>query len=130
MDGLCLEKLIFQGLKKPMSKKLSFVLANIIFSIHLLYGVFLIFGWLVPQAKVMYITCLLLWIGSWVVLGYCPLSRWEFVLRKSYDESIDDSTEIIQFYLYKFFGKEISSEIIFCIGIGVFCVLFYLGLRN
>ncbi len=45
------------------------------------------------------------------------------MLRKKYDDRIDPNAEIIQYYLYKFFKKEISSRVVFTGGIVVFIIL-------
>jgi hypothetical protein len=66
---------------------------------------------------------LILWLFSWVFLGYCPFSKWEFLLRRRYNKNIDQNAEAIKYYMYKFFKKDIPSKTIFSVGIIVFIVL-------
>jgi hypothetical protein len=78
----------------------------------------------------MYLTVLMLWLFSWVFLGYCPPTKWEFLLRRKYDESIDPNVEAIKYYMYKFFKKRISSEIIFTGGVIIFITLIIVTLNK
>jgi hypothetical protein len=67
---------------------------------------------------------MIIWLLCWLVLGYCPVTKWEFLLRRKYDKSIDPNAESIQYYWNKFFGKKIPSKAIFTGGLIVFFVLF------
>ncbi len=106
-----------------MKSKLYFWFANLIFAIHIGFGVFLLVGWRVKDIQAVYLLSIVVWIGSWVFLGYCPLSRWEFSLRKKYDPSIDPNREIIQFYLQKILGIQVASQTIVASGIVVCAIL-------
>jgi hypothetical protein len=68
------------------------------------------------------------WIGSWIFLGYCPLSKWEFTLRNKYDKTIDPNREIIQHYLEKFMGIKVPSKKIIFWGIFVYIILLGLSI--
>jgi hypothetical protein len=113
-----------------MNKQLAFILANTILGIHFLYGAFLLVGWSFHDVKVLYLSSLLLWISSWIFLGYCPLTKWEFKIRQTYDPAINLETEIIQHYVNKFFGVLVPARVIFSTGLALFTVLFFLGLKN
>lgn len=113
--------------KTPM-RKIHILLANILFIIHFLLGVFILLGWLFPNIKILYLVILLLWISSWIFLGYCPITKWEFLLRRKYDKSIDPNAEAIKYYVYKFPKKDIPSQTIFMSGIVICIVLVILTL--
>lgn len=111
-------------------KKISIWLANLISVLHLIFGLFLMIGWQYSEVKIVYLTCLIMWIGSWIILGYCPLTKWEFMLRNKYGSKIDPDTEIIQYYFHKCFKIRLRTEIIFILGILLFFILFYLGIKD
>lgn len=73
---------------------------------------------------------MLVWLACWILLGYCPITKWEFTLRRRYDKSINPSAEAIQYYLYKFFNKNVSSKAIFTGGLIVFIILIVLSIIN
>lgn len=105
-------------------RKVNIFIANLIFVLHCLIGVFILSGWYFSQIKFEYRVFLFVWLLSWLILGYCPVTKWEFILRRKYDKSIDPNTEAIQYYWNKFFGKKISSKLIFNVGLIAFFVLF------
>lgn len=109
-------------------RKFHIFLANSIFGFHCLIGIFILSGWYFSQIKFEYLTFLVIWLSCWIFLGYCPVTKWEFLLRKKYDDTIDPNAESIQYYVYKFFGKKISSKVIFTGGILVFIILIILTL--
>ena len=113
-----------------MNKQLAFILANTILGTHFLYGALLLVGWSFSGVKFLYLSSLLLWIGSWNFLGYCPLTKWEFQIRKMYDPTINVETEIIQHYVNKFFDVLVPARVIFSTGLVLFTALFFLGLKN
>ena len=94
----------------------------------LVIGAVILIGWKFPQFKLIYVILLLVWIGSWIFLGYCPITKWEFLLRRKYDKSIDPNAEAIKYYMYKFFNKDIPSKTIFTIGIIIFVIVLVLSL--
>jgi hypothetical protein len=104
-------------------RKIYLLLANTLFVLHGLLVIFILFGWIFPSIKIIYLAVLLLWLSSWIFLGYCPPTKWEFLLRKKYDKNIDTNAEAIQYYMYKFFKKEISSDTIFTGGLILFIIL-------
>ena len=103
-------------------------LANTVFIIHLMLGVFILFGWLLPSIKIPYLLVLMLWLLSWIFLHHCPLTKLELSLRKKYDGTIDINSEIIQYYINKIFKKSISSEKVFKFGLIVLIILIILTL--
>ena len=102
--------------------------ANLIFLAHCLIGVFILSGWYFREVKIAYLALLTGWLACWVFLGYCPLTKWEFTLRRKYDKSFDPYDEAIQHYVYKFFGKKIPARTIFTGGIVVLIILVILTL--
>jgi hypothetical protein len=59
-------------------------LLNILFHLlHLAIIFFLVFGWLFSQYRGSHLMLVLLTLGTWLVLGYCPLTRWHWDLRQA-----------------------------------------------
>jgi hypothetical protein len=85
--------------------------------------VFIIVGWYFSQIKFVYLAVLAVWLASWLLLGYCPITKWEFLLRRKYNKDINPNDEAIQYYIYKFFKKKISARAIFTGGLVVFVIL-------
>lgn len=106
-----------------MKKRAHLLLANFIFSVHFLLGIFFVTGWYFNNLKVPYFILMTSWIGCWIFLGYCPLSFWEFSLRNKYDTTVDPKTEIIRFYIKKILHKDVSSKKIIIVGIIVYATL-------
>jgi hypothetical protein len=109
-------------------KRFHLLLANVFFWFHVLLGIFILVGWAFPRLKILYIALLLVWMFSWIVLGYCPVTKWEFSLRRKYDKSIDTNAEAIQFYVKKILGKTITSRSVFIGGGIVFAIGLFLAL--
>lgn len=103
-------------------------IANLIFFSHFALGVYYLVGWQWKEYHLIYWILMTAWIGSWLTLGYCPLSRAEFSLRKRYDSAIDPNREIIQYYIQKFFGILIPSKVIIFWGLIVYILLLSLSL--
>ena len=109
-------------------KKIHITIANILFLLHFLFAVFLIFGWLFPQIKVLYLTILIGWLLSWIILEYCMFTKWEFILRKKYNKNIDTNAEFIKYYMNRFFKKDWSSKAISTVALILFFVFLVLAL--
>jgi hypothetical protein len=109
-------------------RKLDILLANALFALHCLIGVFILSGWLFPEIKIFYLAFLVGWLACWVFLGYCPITKWEFTLRRKYNKNINPNDEAIQHYMYRFFKIRISSKAIFNGGLIVFTILVVLTL--
>lgn len=91
-------------------------------------AMFILSGWLFPRIKIIYLAVLVLWFCSWKFIWYCPPTRWEFLLRRKYDKSIDPNSELITYYMYKFFKIDIPSKNILTGGLMVFIILVALTL--
>lgn len=111
-------------------RKFYIFFANMLFVFHYFLGIFILVGWLFPEIKLLYLAVLFCWLFSWVLLGYCPPTRWEFLLRRKYDKSIDPNAEAVKYYLYKFFKINIPSKSIFTGGLIVFIILTILSFLN
>jgi hypothetical protein len=108
-------------------RKLDIFIANTYFLLHFILGLFMLFGWLFPQIKLIYLSTLLIWISCWIFLGYCPPTKWEFSLRNKYDKNINPKDEFIKYYMYKLFKINIPSKNIFTGGLIVFIFLTFLS---
>ena len=104
--------------------------ANTVFVFHILLGIFFLVGWIFPSIKMVYLPLLIAWPLSWVVLGYCPTTKLELLLRKKYDKRINTNAESIQYNAKKYLGVHIASRPIFIGGISVFFVLFFLSIMR
>lgn len=109
-------------------RKINLFTANLLFVFHCFVGIFILSGWMFPEIKFLYLGFLIGWITSWIVLGYCPLTKWEFKIRKKYNENIDPNAEIIKYYAYKFFKIDIPSKTIYIGGIIMCTILIVLTL--
>src|SRR5574343_51922 len=104
------------------------LLANSIFLAHVAFGLWLLVGWLFVGWQLLYVASLFIWIGSWLILGLCPLTYVEFWLRRKTGQDIDLKEEFIHYYTRKFFRIDLPMPAIFVGGIIVFGVLLYLSL--
>jgi hypothetical protein len=102
--------------------------ANLIVVVHIATAIFLFVGWMFRSIQPFYLVLLVAWPLSWVVLGCCPLTKWELLLRKKNDPSIDPNTEKIQYMMKKYFDVSVPSRPIFIGGISVFFALFALSI--
>lgn len=101
--------------------------ANAIVTLHILIAIFILLGWMFKEIQPIYLAILVAWPLSWVILGYCPLTKWELLLRKKNDPAIDPNTEKIQYLAKKYFHINLPSRPIFIGGIFVFFLLFILS---
>lgn len=90
-------------------KKLT---ANIVFVSHCIIVLIIGFGWIIPAMWLVYATVLIGTLASWIVFGFCILSKWEFELRKSIDPSINYDFSFSSFYTYKLTHGRISNTFI------------------
>lgn len=100
--------------------------ANAIVIVHILVALFIVVGWYFREVQIVYLIVLISWPLSWAFLGYCPLTKWELLLRKKLDPSIDPHTEKIHYMMQKYFGVNLPERPIY-IG-GMVCFLFLLAL--
>lgn len=105
-------------------------IANTLFVLHFIIGGFLVFGWFFPEIKYFYLAVLISWPACWIFLGYCPITKWEFMFRKKYNPQIDTNEEFIRHYVQVFFQKDLPSRTIFTVGLVVFALLLALCLMR
>lgn len=101
--------------------------AALLFVLHLALGLFTLTAWHVVEIRLAYLILLTTWLFSWIFLGYCPLTKWEFMLHRKLESDVDTDTEFIQHYAFSLFGIKIPSRIIFGTGIVTFGILLYLN---
>lgn len=94
------------------------------------FAFYALLGWLFPSLKYVYFFALLSWLGSWIILGYCPLTKWEFLLRRHYDPLVDVNHEIIRYRLKKHLNVEVSHARVLLAGGVVWVTLLTLALLN
>lgn len=109
-------------------KTLTHWAANGIFILHICVGIFFLVGWKFESIERLYLPLLVAWPLSWVFLGYCPLTKWELLLRKIGNPEVDTNAEAIQYNVRKYLGIFLPSRPIFVGGIIVFFILFSLAL--
>ena len=110
-------------MRKNNIRNFHIFLADAIFALHCIIGIFILTGWYFPQIKIAYIIFLLCWLFCWFILGYCPVTYWEFALRRKYNPALDPKEEALQHYMNKFFNINLSSRGILKIGLVVFVIL-------
>lgn len=70
---------------KRLNDKIYKVLANIMSVLHIPIVIAVIFGhYLEGVGSILYFLLLVTILLSWVILGYCPVTKWEYDLRKKY----------------------------------------------
>src|SRR3989344_5912967 len=124
---------LFQGLNTgpiPVGVMMNLhrIAANGIFVLHILVGLLLLVGWAFPQYRPWYLAILVAWPLSWILLGYCPLTKWELMLRQKMHANLDTSEEFIIHYAQKFFNLRIPSPAVYGGGLLVFFILLTLSL--
>jgi hypothetical protein len=97
--------------------------AWLVFTTHVLFGIWLLTGWLFERWEFLYVASLGVWIGSWVVLGYCPLTVLEFWFRSRGGEVMNLRAEFIQYYVWHWLGIRVSNRVIYTSGVFLFFVL-------
>ena len=77
------------------------IAANFIFLMHLTLVCFVAVGWLIPGFFYAHFILLMITILSEIFLGYCPLTRLEFNIRKKLDPTLVFDKSCIMHYLRK-----------------------------
>lgn len=108
-------------------QKIYTALANIVFLLHVAFGIWLLVGWQYESWHPHYLLSLGLWIMSWVVLQVCPLTYIEFRLRNKAGEAVQPREEFIHHYVQKFFGITLPMFAIYWVGLLVFILLLLLS---
>jgi hypothetical protein len=106
------------------------ILANTFFVTHWVLGIFYLSGWYFTGIRPLYLVLLIIWPLSWILLGYCFLTKWEFKLRKHDDDTVDTNAEFIRYYAKRFFKLDISTRVVYSAGLLVFAILFILSLAH
>ena len=88
------------------------IYANLIFIIHSLTILIIIFGWKLPEMWWLYMAKLIITLISELFLGYCFLSKFEFDLRKKINPNLNYDYSFSSYYTYKFTNKKISDRFI------------------
>lgn len=99
-----------------MKRAIFFWLANLVLALHFCFAIFVLIGWYFQSVSWLYYAAMISWFYSWFLLGFCPLTKWEFLLRRYYDDSIDINREFITYHLEKQFGITVAKERILVIG--------------
>src|SRR5574340_1079932 len=88
------------------------ILANIVFLIHLILVIIILFGWYFPSIKYIYLLSLVLTLISEAVFGYCVLTKWEFDLRKKLEPDLKYNYSFVSYYAYKYLGINPPEKLI------------------
>jgi hypothetical protein len=86
------------------------IFANLIFIFHVFVVLTILFDWLYPQYRFIYLSTLILTLISEAILGCCILTKWEFDLRKKLEPSLDYDYGFVTYYGYKFFNINIPRK--------------------
>ena len=99
-----------------MSRALYKVSANVMFLFHCCVLLVIVFGWLAPSIWPFYMALLGVTLVLDIILGYCILSKWEFVLRKKVNPHLDYDYSFSSYYLERLAGKRISEHFVSRVG--------------
>lgn len=77
------------------------ILADLIFVFHFVVIMIVIFGWLFPSIWYLYMFVLVVSLIFDIFLGYCILSKWEFLLRKKLKPDLKYSYSFTTYYTYR-----------------------------
>lgn len=89
------------------NKTIDFWKVNILFVLHFIFVFIILFGWIFPSLHFIYISILLGTLLCWIFLGYCPITKWEFNIRKKYEPELNYKNEYLEYYFSKFFKVNI-----------------------
>ncbi len=96
--------------------KAAYLVLNPLFHLaHISIISFVLFGWLIPEARFAHLVFSLLTLSSWFILGrwmgdgYCPVSDWHWKIKDSIGEGRPVGT-YITFLLRKITGMDLNSE--------------------
>ena len=106
------------------------VAANAVLFLHFLFVLVLLIGWAYPAYRPAYLALLLVWPACWALFDYCPLTKWELMVRKIDDPTIDTNTEIIRYNVKKYFGVWLPLPAVYACGLILFFTLLTLSLTR
>ena len=104
------------------NKKSDLLVANILFVLHFIFMGIILFGWMFSEIYFLYIAVLLITLFCWIFLGYCPVTKWEFKIRRKYEPGLNYKNEYMEYYVSKFFKINIPVLLIRITGI-IFLIL-------
>ncbi len=99
------------------NKIIDFLIVNFLFISHFAFVIIIFFGWAFPNIQFLYILVLSGTLLCWVILGYCPITKWEFNIRRKYEPNLNYRNEYLEYYFSKFFKVNIPVSFIRFYGI-------------
>jgi len=91
-------------------KFLQRTLADVVWIVHFLVIVLVLFGWLIPSMWYYYMSVVAGALLSELFLGHCFLSKWEFDMRKKINPQLDYDYSYASYYTYKFTHQHLSPR--------------------
>ena len=110
-------------------KRTDLLVANLFFVLHFIFVGIIFFGWMFPRIYFLYISILLGTLFCWIFLGYCPITKWEFNIRRKYEPSLNYKNEYMEYYISKFFKINIPVIFIRAVGIIFLVISLLIALR-
>lgn len=98
------------------------ILADILLAVHIIIGIIIFFGWLVPTIRPLYLALLIAWPVSWLLFDCCILSKWEYRLRGIPVPDKDLNGLLMSDHAYRAFKVRIPPRYIFAAGVFVLAV--------
>jgi hypothetical protein len=98
------------------------VMANIIFIVHCAVLFVAVFGWLFPSIWYGYMALLVVILALDWLLGYCILSKWEFMIRKKLKPHLNYDYSFSSYYTYRLTQKRLSEHFVSQVG-SVFLII-------
>lgn len=86
------------------------IAADMVFLIHFVVVVIVLFGWLIPDVWPLYMLVLVGTLLSELLLSYCVLSKWEFDLRKKIYPNLNYEYSYTSYYTYKLTRQHLSER--------------------
>jgi Protein of Unknown function (DUF2784) len=87
-----------QSFKLPVLYNIA---ADLLFACHIVIVGLLLFGWISLQLLALYSLALITTLLSEALLGYSPLTRWEFALRRRANPAVFYGKDYLSYYAYK-----------------------------
>lgn len=92
-------------------KSLLRISADMICLVHAAIFLVAVFGWLVPSVWSVYLVVLVITLASDLIFGYCIVSKWEFLIRKKIDPTINYDYTWTTYYIRRITGKIINNNL-------------------
>lgn len=67
-------------------------------------------GWYYPVFQTAHLITASLVLLAEIFLGYCPLTRWEFLLRKKVEPDLNYDSSFLSYYAYKILRMNIPGR--------------------